>query len=1078
MEHRFKKKLISLSVASTFSLLSLNTLAQVASEEITEKSVKPRDNQEASQDHQSEVEEVVVTGSRLARDTFSSISPLQIINTEGTREAGVIDASSILQSSQAASGQQIDLTFSGFVLDNGPGSSTISLRGLGPGRTLVLLNGRRMAPAGVGGAPTAPDLTLIPSSLVQQYDLLLDGASSVYGSDAVAGVTNVILKKDFEGFDFEFFHDNPTQGSGQESTYSLSWGKNYDRGFIGIGAEYFESAAVNFGDREWTSGCAQNIEIGRDGNTYKKDAYYSTLYGMDWSGGCDVGYLASRVTVPGAGLVYYTPGQSNGGWKNFSESNLYSVGVDGNGDGQTDVSFLDYSLNGYMDSANLFPEQDRSSFMAFGEYTFEGEMNLTSFFETLYSKRKTAIVTSVPQLFPWVPADNPYNICNPEGINGVDCGLAYDALLTNPNVVDDFIDYYGAAPSDFGLLNGALGAQMSRPGVAVKGDRNTTDVSLESIRFVTGLRGDLPMLNVGSLSNWSFETYASFSKSDGRSTTWGVREDKLNYSLETTREDPDNPGSYICGDNDGCVPINMYAGSLYEGVIGDFATQEERDYVFGTRKFRTEYYQTILSAYASGTVLNLPAGEMVLGLGIEFRNDRIKSIPNDVAGEGLFFGYTADQGATGHKDTREIYGEIEIPILAGKFMAEELTTNLSARYTDDEYYGGDWTESVKVGYRPVNSLLLRGTFGTSYRAPNLRENFLKGQTGFNNVYDPCVIPESAIDNVTGGGYNPDLDKRSPEILANCLANGVDPTSFANNGLDIYSTEIISGGSLELQAETSESYTVGFSWEQPFFDAFGLTLGMTYYDIEIENAIVEPSYQYLVNDCYTGAVQSSFCSLIERNESGVITGINAGFINRDNETSRGIDYNIRYEQPVTIFGAPIELSANININRTLENSLTYINDEGVTDFEDYAGTFGYAKWTGNSELKAQYDDFRLTWSSRYVSSVKQNPAYTDEFSDIYDTNGTGYYSSTCIGESNGGTDCRNVDYADDYLIHNLSLYYYADTWTAGLGVSNIFNEAPPEVDPDEYYITSVSNTPIGYGYDLQGRTIFMDIQMKF
>ena len=135
-----------------------------------------------------EVEEVIVTGSRLKRSTYTSVSPLQIITGEVSREAGLIDAGEILQESTAAGGVQIDLTFQGFVLDNGPGAVTVDLRGLGADRTLVLINGRRMAPAGVEGAPSSPDLGLIPGLLVQQYDQLLDGASSVYGSDAIAGV--------------------------------------------------------------------------------------------------------------------------------------------------------------------------------------------------------------------------------------------------------------------------------------------------------------------------------------------------------------------------------------------------------------------------------------------------------------------------------------------------------------------------------------------------------------------------------------------------------------------------------------------------------------------------------------------------------------------------------------------------------------------------------------------------------------------------------------------------------------------------------------------------------------------------
>ena len=162
-----------------------------------------------SADANASVEEVVVTGSRLKRSTFTSISPLQIISADISREAGLMNAADILQTSTSAGGQQIDLTFSGFVLDNGPGSRTVNLRGLGAARTLLMINGRRMAPSGVEGAPYAPDSGIIPRGLVSQYDVLTDGASSVYGSDAIGGVTNVILKQDFDGLRIELNGTKP-----------------------------------------------------------------------------------------------------------------------------------------------------------------------------------------------------------------------------------------------------------------------------------------------------------------------------------------------------------------------------------------------------------------------------------------------------------------------------------------------------------------------------------------------------------------------------------------------------------------------------------------------------------------------------------------------------------------------------------------------------------------------------------------------------------------------------------------------------------------------------------------------------
>ena len=158
---------------------------------------------------------------------------------------------------------QIDLTFQGFVLDNGPGATTIDLRGLGADSTLLLVNGRSLAPAGVEGAPVSPDTTLLPSTLVQQYEVLLDGASSVYGSDAVAGVVNVIMRKDFDGFELEAFASLPAgeYSAGKQNAISAAWGHNGDRGFIGIGAEYVNWEPVTFADREWTDQCDKHYEV-------------------------------------------------------------------------------------------------------------------------------------------------------------------------------------------------------------------------------------------------------------------------------------------------------------------------------------------------------------------------------------------------------------------------------------------------------------------------------------------------------------------------------------------------------------------------------------------------------------------------------------------------------------------------------------------------------------------------------------------------------------------------------------------------------------------------------------------------
>ncbi len=1015
---------------------------------------------------------------------------MQIITAEGSREAGLINAADILQGSTAAGGQQIDLTFSAFVLDNGPGASTVDLRGLGANRTLVLLNGRRLAPSGVEGAPSSPDLNMIPSSLVRQYDILLDGASSIYGSDAVAGVTNILLRKDFDGFEFDVYGSEPDGKNGRSYSANVVYGANTDRGFWGIGMELNRTDEVRLGDRPWNgTDCEQNIEIDENGDIRRQDVYYPEILGMTWDECKYLGDLRSRFFNPSlaTGSVYATPG-SNGGWPGFSETTSPYGGfpIDSNGDGIADVSFRDYDFNGKAEYRNstLFPKTDRTTVMAFGEHTFEGDMNNTVFFEGSYGARNFFSNYGSAPLFPTVPANNPFNICNPNGIRGVDCGLAEDALLTSPGYIAQFSDFYGGlcasfgiplefcTPETFQLLNGPIGPTSVLPIVSVRGDRNLTDTNMEQVRLVAGLKGDLPGLTFGSVSGWIYEVAASWTESDGSSHRPGIRADRLDLALgsySSTSTPCQNDSGIALGSDvtAGCVPVDLFAPSLYPvpDVVGDFATQAERDYLFDSRDFRTVYTQTLFSAYSSGFLFDLPGGTVTAGLGAEYRIDDINSIPDDVARDGLFFGFFADQGATGEKWTRELFGEVELPILAGVPGADQLVVNLSTRWTDDEFYGSDITWAAKIGWRPVNSLLLRATAGTSFRAPNVREVFLKNQSGFLNVTDPCFLPADAIDDLTGE-YIPANDNREPQVFENCLRTGADPYSLDNNGFNTYSAEIARGGTENLEAETSDSFTYGFAWEQPFMDGFNLTLGATYYQIEINNTIVEPSPGYIVNDCYFDPeFDSTLCDSIERDADGFISIIDARYINRDEATNRGMDFNANFDTDFNLGTQPIRFAADLVATHNLEASTSFIDDQGNVDFEDDNGEIYYPDWKAQLGLRFNIEDFRVTWVVNYIGDTQQAPEDVDALSDAY------IASDTCFGPPLDVL-CRDYGDTDEYWLHAASLYWYGDTITVGAGIRNVFDETPPLVDGSE--ILSINNVPIGAGYDLMGRTYFVNL----
>jgi iron complex outermembrane recepter protein len=1126
----------NLMMAVSITSLTLCTVSPAFSQTATETATTAEAEKTVTEEAEAALKEeekakeegsIVVTGSRLKQNTYSSISPLQVIKKDDSEDAGEFDAASLLQKSEASAGQQIDATFSGFVLDNGPGSQTLNLRGLGADRTLILINGRRMAPAGVEGAPTNPSINLIPSSLVDRYDLLLDGASSIYGSDAVAGVVNILLRKNFDGITLEANGNINPQGAGEDYTISGSWGLNNDRGFFGVGVEYTKTDAIRLKDRAFFRGCDKHYEVDQNGNFRTLGVADNALIqnrtpGVSVSQNeCKVTGISGRIFVPFTtyGSVYYTPGAGNTGIPNFNESTFRGVELDRNGDGIRDVDFQNVNTNG----ANLDQifQSGRKLFnvMAVGEYTFEGAANITPFFEFNYVRNESsADNTSIPQLFPYVPANNAFNPCNRANPNGVDCRRAQNLSFGAP------------------LLSTGFDLPV-QPIVAIAGDRNNAAVVQQQYRGVLGVRGDLPFIG----PSWDFEVSGVYSKAIGKSKRFGIREDKLAFALgidptadfdgdgvfdnngDGVADDYDNelqlggifggpvlaapcslaglsnPGAALPDLAQGCVPVNLFAPSVLNSPIGNFATQAERDYLFGVRAFNTTYEQTVISGFVGGSLFSLPGGDATVGLGAEYRKDKINSTPSVVAANGLFFGFFADRGAVGSKDIKEVFGEINLPLKAGETLVRELTINVAGRYTDEELYGSAGTYSIKGKWRPFDALAIKFSYGTSFRAPNLRENFLAGQTGFQTLFDPCAVTDNSI---ASGVYRAQDDDREATTLANCIREGRNPTlvgfdPLLGNTVQTSSTEILSGGSLDLDEETSRAITAGFAYDQTFGSGFNVSLAATYYDIKVKGAVVEPSAQFILNDCYTrqDGQRSQFCDRITTSNAVtdrfLVSDVSAGFINLNGESVRGMDFNADFGKEVKLFGTNVDFGLNVRANHLIERSTTFIDDNGVSSFDEDSGEFGLPKWTGQATFRADINKFRFTWQVEYIGPVEQQADGIDPLSSAFgrDAAGvaTGFIGDTCTGNGttnlNGtvrvagdGIFCRDVGFAGKYFTHTASVRYRDGGLTLRAGISNIFNRNPPLVDSNEVF--AIANTAIGNGYDYDGREFFFSVQKKF
>jgi len=1003
-----------------------------ANKETTNKETLVEENNTDKEEDVVELGPVVTTGTRLLRETYESISPVQVITAEEARAVGQFSAADILQNSPAATGQQIDLSFTGFALENGPGSQTLSFRGLGANRTLIMLNGRRLGASGGEGAPIAPDLNMIPGGLVERYELLLDGASSIYGSDAVAGVANAILRNDFNGLEVDFSTTIPEQSEGVEERLGLTWGKNFERGFIGVGIELSDTEEIKVKDRSWTNHCPRNVEIDENGEI--RNLANNFLLG---SSDCFVNsplIAASLITGTINRNFYYLD--------DFDGISIFApLGFISNDGSYNLENISPYSLHDYQTGTSLFGELKTQHLMSYGEYTFDGDNAITPFFEISYGRRDTFQGTEFNQLYPKVPVSNPF--VSSILVIGADSGIGDD-----------------------------LG-EIIAPVLAVKQDRDQVSATVEQTRVVLGVNGEVPQMNISGMSNWNFESYIAYTESDARMVRPGIRNDRLDYSLQTSRIDPVT-GDIICGNNDGCVPINIFAPSLYQLPIGDLATQEERDYLFDSRIINTNIKQHVFSTFINGYLYELPAGPLALGFGFELREDSINSTSNDVAQDGLFFIFPTDSGTFGSKYTREAFAEVEFPLLKGRKGVDELTLNLSGRLTKDELYPSNSTYSFKLGYRPIDSLLLKATVGTSYRAPNIREVFLGRQ-------DEAIISGTG----TAAGILclenfPNSTTCSDYTLVNVNPNIPDDTLFGTNIIEITS------GNSEIIEEKADTFTYGIAWEVPNLDNYNITMGATYYQMEVGDTVIKPTPNFILNSCYLGSsTNNPICSRITRfgRLSGNISSIDTSFLNRANQTVKGVDVNLNMDTNIYLFNQSIDIGLDMSMNHTSESSETLIDDDGNLEFVDHNGEFGFPNWAGTMTLWTRVKDLKFTWQTYYMGRVRQNLNDARGFSDTSEfTQGDfelnhGIGSNTCSGPEFGDVLCRNVDFVNSYTYHTASVYYNDSNWSIGFGIRNVFNKNPPQIDPSTFSST-VSNVPLGVGYDLNGRRFFLNVKRHF
>lgn len=990
---------------------------------------------------------IVVTGSRIRRPNLESAVPVTSIGGEEffqTASLSVGDTLNDLPQLRNTFSQQNSTRFLGT-----RGINLLDLRGLGTQRTLVLVNGRRHVPGDVLVNGVSPDVNTFPTDLIERVDILTGGASSVYGSDAIAGVVNFILKTDYEGIQVRAQSGLSQYNDAGNRYLSLLAGKNFSdgRGNVAVNLEYAQSDAFFGSDRphlrqndnfvivDTDAAGSPNGSDGIPDRIFLRDLRSSTIslggqLGFpSATGAC--GRDSGTNATPNAAFQCNFLFQPDG---TLVPQTGLRVGVAPNGNyiGGNGASNREGQL------LTLSPNLERFSANFLGR--FEISPAAVAFVEAKYVRAEAFGSQSGPFFSQGTTLGDP---------QAGTTGNRERPRLDNP--------YLTAQARS--VIAGQVGSNANATRFSLR--RNWVDLGIrdeefvrETYRIVGGLRGDFG-------SNWNYEVSLNYGEHTERNVIKGnVNVQRYLLAIDSVRDplsgnivcrsriDPGaatidyagNP-AVLAGDVAACVPLNPFG----EGSV----TQAARDYLLVDSLATGSIDQFVASGFVAGDSskwFELPGGPVGISLGGEYRRENVRYDLDDLTQQGYAF-YNAIPAFTAPAfEVWEIFGEVRVPLLKDIPLIRELTLMGSGRYSDyNNATGGVFTYTGAVEWRPINDLRLRGSYARAVRSPNLSELFSKQTQNFAPGFvDPC----SARNIATGSNTR----------AANCAAAGR-PANY--DFVYVQSLEIVSGGNPKLEEETSTSFTIGGVFTPQAIP--GLSITVDYYDIVVDNVITSVAAQTIVNQCYDLAdLNNPFCSAFTRAGAGggprgeeqfrIVEGsLLQSTLNFAKLTARGIDTEVSYNRS---FGW-----GSLNLRgiwtRTLERS-NFTNPADPGRENRLLSELGDPENQINFNADVKVGDVTFGYQLRWIDSM-----YLNTFEDF---------------NSLQNRPPENLDYADvqrypAVTYHDIRVGFdLSEDFNIYAGVDNLTSTKPP------FGLTGVG---AGSGiYDVRGRTMYAGIRAKF
>ncbi len=886
----------------------------------------PAAAQQAAEEKAS-VERIAVTGSKIKRIGELSPTPVTVISGDTMVDAGITNVGELLSELPSAVAGLSPETTNGSVFASG--LSQTSLRGLGSNRTLVLVNGRRFIGSNPGN--TAVDLNNIPSAMIERIEVSTGGASAVYGSDAVAGVVNVITKKSFDGFELDVATSRPQQDGGEEDFYSFTFGQSESKSDFIANLTYVTQNQVSGAQRDFVRNGMVTIDNPANGSTSLPSGAdgipgriiwdqpgYSILRRNDKTGTFNVG--GNNYTFNPDGTVRAF--NQNGGSdyppvKDSAQNSRYHVGPNGPGDG--------YNL---LEHTYLRTPLERLNLNLNWGYQVNDDHRFT--FESTYSNSK-AFGESSPAFF-----------------NGT-TALSLDP--TSPMLTQQARDFFAGnnvtKPVSVSWLASSLGNR-----------KYDQDRALS--RFSLGMEGNLT-------EDWSYDAYVQKGHVQADTIWYGeLLRDNLTAALQATT---DAKGKLICVDKTansrGCVPLNIYGvGKLDPAALAYVTTDAMR---------KASLDQDVAGMSVSGDLFELPSGFISSAFSAEYRKEASETMPDPAMRSGAIFN-NKSQPLKGEYSVREVSAEFSVPLINDLPFIQDLTAESAIRYMDYSSTGEENAWKLSLNYTINDEVKLRLNRSKSVRAPNIGELYTPNSQTFRSLVDPCQ--QLQID--AAGIYK-------ENVRNNCLADGIpagwSPTSsWINGGTKAGFIQ----GNTELRAERAYDITVGVIYTPEFLDGFSLT--MDYWKFDIADQITSLDGPTVLNNCYRLASKDNqYCSLITRDRDqnsatylNVIDYIEKPF-NSATSTLSGVDIETNYKFDLGNLGA-LDLRLMGTYTEKSER-----NDTGLpTDARTYAGEYGVFRWKGRFTANYSYEDLGVALSSSYLhDSVWDKNNWTPEVNNYND-----------------------------------------------------------------------------------------------